>query len=314
MGFEWTVMIVGTLGQAVAGESFAINILGVLIMWRFVRIRSIRTEGRGGGKGTDEIVVQIMGVGIGGDYPLSACIVRPVYSKSPCEYWQLIWASETSEFAVSTSALDPTCSLTILPGDAHQGTNDDCKSLALLCIQLLMIVVGRLCIPRMGSTLSCHRRSRRPRLLQVLNPLRSVSPCPPESLIIILTSLQSRTTEPPRLLLAHLDRIRSCPSVHRSLLPSHPSRDSKVHYGRREVRSVPPHFSQTRSDYGSDRNVLQASIDVDAYLSSDTHTHDYSHQGYSSRLRTILWQMVEWQDPPRLRLVLVRSRHRFLYV
>lgn len=41
------VMIVGTLGQAVAGESFAINILGVLIMWRFVSIIEV---GRGDGR------------------------------------------------------------------------------------------------------------------------------------------------------------------------------------------------------------------------------------------------------------------------
>jgi PHS family inorganic phosphate transporter-like MFS transporter len=45
------IIIVGTLGQAVAGESAAISVYGVIIMWRF-----------------------IMGMGIGGDYPLSAVI------------------------------------------------------------------------------------------------------------------------------------------------------------------------------------------------------------------------------------------------
>jgi PHS family inorganic phosphate transporter-like MFS transporter len=45
------IIIIGTLGQAVSGRSAAISIYGVLIMWRF-----------------------IMGVGIGGDYPLSAVI------------------------------------------------------------------------------------------------------------------------------------------------------------------------------------------------------------------------------------------------
>ncbi|KAG1735810.1 major facilitator superfamily domain-containing protein [Suillus lakei] len=50
-GVELMIMIVATFGQALAGEAPAINILGVIIVWRF-----------------------IMGVGIGGDYPLSAII------------------------------------------------------------------------------------------------------------------------------------------------------------------------------------------------------------------------------------------------
>ncbi|GAA5875934.1 hypothetical protein JCM8547_008352 [Rhodosporidiobolus lusitaniae] len=50
-GLELIIIIIATLGQAVAGHGPAVSILGVLIMWRF-----------------------IMGVGIGGDYPLSAVI------------------------------------------------------------------------------------------------------------------------------------------------------------------------------------------------------------------------------------------------
>ncbi|RSH89771.1 Inorganic phosphate transporter pho84 [Saitozyma podzolica] len=50
-GIELIIIIIGTLGQAVAGQAPAISIYGVMIMWRF-----------------------IMGVGIGGDYPLSAII------------------------------------------------------------------------------------------------------------------------------------------------------------------------------------------------------------------------------------------------
>ncbi|GAA6028382.1 hypothetical protein NBRC10512_003169 [Rhodotorula toruloides] len=42
---------IATLGQAVAGHGPAVSIIGVLVMWRF-----------------------IMGVGIGGDYPLSSVI------------------------------------------------------------------------------------------------------------------------------------------------------------------------------------------------------------------------------------------------
>jgi PHS family inorganic phosphate transporter-like MFS transporter len=50
-GVELMIMIIATFGQALAGEAPAVNILGVIIVWRF-----------------------IMGIGIGGDYPLSAII------------------------------------------------------------------------------------------------------------------------------------------------------------------------------------------------------------------------------------------------
>jgi len=50
-GIELMIIIIGTLGQTVAGQAHGVNIFNVLIMWRF-----------------------IMGVGIGGDYPLSAVI------------------------------------------------------------------------------------------------------------------------------------------------------------------------------------------------------------------------------------------------
>ncbi|OCH93017.1 phosphate permease [Obba rivulosa] len=50
-GIELMIIIVATFGQAVAGEARGVNILAVIITWRF-----------------------IMGVGIGGDYPLSAVI------------------------------------------------------------------------------------------------------------------------------------------------------------------------------------------------------------------------------------------------
>jgi len=50
-GIELMLIIVATFGQAVSGQAHAANIIGVLVTWRF-----------------------IMGVGIGGDYPLSAVI------------------------------------------------------------------------------------------------------------------------------------------------------------------------------------------------------------------------------------------------
>jgi MFS transporter, PHS family, inorganic phosphate transporter len=50
-GIELMIIIVATFGQAVAGEAHAVNVIGVIIVWR-----------------------GLMGIGIGGDYPLSAVI------------------------------------------------------------------------------------------------------------------------------------------------------------------------------------------------------------------------------------------------
>jgi PHS family inorganic phosphate transporter-like MFS transporter len=50
-GLELILIIVATFAQAVSGNSQAVKIIGVLVVWRF-----------------------IMGVGVGGDYPLSAVI------------------------------------------------------------------------------------------------------------------------------------------------------------------------------------------------------------------------------------------------
>ncbi|KAN0093057.1 phosphate transporter [Tylopilus felleus] len=50
-GIELMIMIIATFGQALSGQAPAVGIIGVLIVWRF-----------------------IMGVGVGGDYPLSAII------------------------------------------------------------------------------------------------------------------------------------------------------------------------------------------------------------------------------------------------
>ncbi|KAI6112212.1 major facilitator superfamily domain-containing protein [Pisolithus croceorrhizus] len=50
-GVELMIMIIATFGQALSGQAPAVGIIGALIVWRF-----------------------IMGVGIGGDYPLSAII------------------------------------------------------------------------------------------------------------------------------------------------------------------------------------------------------------------------------------------------
>ncbi|EKM60154.1 uncharacterized protein PHACADRAFT_87072 [Phanerochaete carnosa HHB-10118-sp] len=50
-GVELMIIIIGTFGQALAGEAHAVNIIATIVLWRFV-----------------------MGVGIGGDYPLSTVI------------------------------------------------------------------------------------------------------------------------------------------------------------------------------------------------------------------------------------------------
>jgi len=50
-GVELIIIIVGTFGQVLSGNAHAVNIFGVIIVWRF-----------------------LMGIGIGGDYPLSAVI------------------------------------------------------------------------------------------------------------------------------------------------------------------------------------------------------------------------------------------------
>jgi MFS transporter, PHS family, inorganic phosphate transporter len=50
-GVELMIIIVGSFGQAISGQGPTVGIIGALIVWRF-----------------------IMGVGVGGDYPLSAVI------------------------------------------------------------------------------------------------------------------------------------------------------------------------------------------------------------------------------------------------
>lgn len=53
------IIITATFAQALAGSGLGVNIVGVLVVWRF-----------------------IMGIGVGGDYPLSAVIAAEFASKS----------------------------------------------------------------------------------------------------------------------------------------------------------------------------------------------------------------------------------------
>ncbi|KAJ7650411.1 phosphate permease [Roridomyces roridus] len=57
-GVELMIIIVGTFAQALAGSGHAVSIVGVLIVWRF-----------------------LTGIGIGGDYPLSATIASEFAAK-----------------------------------------------------------------------------------------------------------------------------------------------------------------------------------------------------------------------------------------
>jgi PHS family inorganic phosphate transporter-like MFS transporter len=57
-GIELMIIITATLIQALAGSGPAVNIIGVIAFWRF-----------------------IMGIGVGGDYPLSAVITSEFASK-----------------------------------------------------------------------------------------------------------------------------------------------------------------------------------------------------------------------------------------
>lgn len=62
------IIIVGTLGQAVAGHAPGVSIYGVLIMWRFIMGESAAL--------LPHLVCAdfYLGIGIGGDYPVSSVI------------------------------------------------------------------------------------------------------------------------------------------------------------------------------------------------------------------------------------------------
>lgn len=66
------IMIIGTFVQALSGYSPSINIFGILIFWRF--IVSISSGSSLHYPLTQFLKIKKMGVGIGGDYPLSAVI------------------------------------------------------------------------------------------------------------------------------------------------------------------------------------------------------------------------------------------------
>lgn len=68
-GIELMIIMVGTLGQTVAGQAFGVNIYAVIIMWRFIMVSSLGKK-----KKKSESTTHLQGVGIGGDYPLSAVI------------------------------------------------------------------------------------------------------------------------------------------------------------------------------------------------------------------------------------------------
>ena len=63
------IMIIATFGQALSGQAPAVGIVGVIIVWRFIVSSSTTFNPR-----VFSPLPYQMGVGIGGDYPLSAII------------------------------------------------------------------------------------------------------------------------------------------------------------------------------------------------------------------------------------------------
>ncbi|KAI0267664.1 major facilitator superfamily domain-containing protein [Gloeopeniophorella convolvens] len=79
-GFELIIIVIATFAQAIAGSGPAIHIIGVLTVWRF-----------------------IMGVGIGGDYPLSAVIASEFAStRSRGRLMTAVFASQGWGYLAST--------------------------------------------------------------------------------------------------------------------------------------------------------------------------------------------------------------------
>jgi MFS transporter, PHS family, inorganic phosphate transporter len=71
-GIELMIIITSTFAQAIAGSGPAVHIIGVLTFWRF-----------------------LMGVGIGGDYPLSAVITSEFAStRSRGRLMTVVFASQ----------------------------------------------------------------------------------------------------------------------------------------------------------------------------------------------------------------------------
>jgi PHS family inorganic phosphate transporter-like MFS transporter len=66
-GVELIIIIIGTFAQALSGSGHAVSIIGVLIVWRFlVSVARLFSA--------PPLTALQMGIGIGGDYPLSATI------------------------------------------------------------------------------------------------------------------------------------------------------------------------------------------------------------------------------------------------
>lgn len=155
-GIELMIIITSTFAQAMAGSGPAVNIIGVLTLWRF-----------------------IMGVGIGGDYPLSAVI--------------------SSEFAATRSRGRLMTAVFASQGWGYLGKR------ALRSPRVLL------------TAASFHHRDT-------------------GHLLRIRRCHSGRLADNPpthRLLLADSRRCRLCPGCRCSLLSTHSSRDSALHYGCR---------------------------------------------------------------------------------
>lgn len=128
-GLELIIIIFATLAQALTSESPSCSIIGLIIFWRV-----------------------IMGVGIGGDYPLSSIItseyglhlttpplIRPTNHRSQVRYYSLAWRHDGFRvcYAGHWSAYWRACDAICYPR-VQESARDGCQ-----CRRLRRVVPGR---------------------------------------------------------------------------------------------------------------------------------------------------------------------------
>jgi PHS family inorganic phosphate transporter-like MFS transporter len=118
-GVELMIIIVATFGQAVSGEAHAVNVLAVLITWR-----------------------GLMGIGIGGDYPLSA-VISSEFSSAHIRGRLMTAVFANQGWGQFTAAL---IAFIIVRAYKHSVINDDPTSYPHMD-QMWRILIGLGCVP-----------------------------------------------------------------------------------------------------------------------------------------------------------------------
>jgi PHS family inorganic phosphate transporter-like MFS transporter len=118
-GVELMIMIIATFAQALSGSAHAVHIIGVLVVWRF-----------------------IMGVGIGGDYPLSAVISSEFAST------RIRGRMMTAVFAAQGWGNFTAALIALIVTAAYKGTilNDDPSTLGSVDF-VWRLLIGLGCVP-----------------------------------------------------------------------------------------------------------------------------------------------------------------------